>query len=103
MRGGLPTALASISVGGLSAAFIPVSEDATIAAIIADEMAIGVINNKTTAVRLIPVPSAKAGATVDFGGLFGSSPILDVRNPGVSHDFVHFGGRIPAPLQSLGN
>ena len=138
-KGGL---FASSSVGGLSGAFIPVSEDATlaeavgaghlvlekleamtavcsvgldmvaipgdtppetIAAIIADEMAIGVINNKTTAVRLIPVPGAKAGDTVDFGGLFGSSPILEVRNPGVSADFVHFGGRIPAPLQSLGN
>ena len=61
------------------------------------------INNKTTAVRLIPVPGAKAGDTVDFDGLFGSSPILEVRNPRVSDDFVHFGGRIPAPLQSLGN
>ena len=138
-KGGL---FASSSVGGLSGAFIPVSEDATlaaavrdghlvlekleamtsvcsvgldmilipgdtppetIAAIIADEMAIGVINNKTTAARLIPVPGAKAGEIVDFGGLFGASPVMEVRNIDASSDFVHFGGRIPAPLQSLGN
>lgn len=138
-KGGL---FASSSVGGLSGAFIPVSEDAaladavaqghlvlekleamtsvcsvgldmvivpgdtpaeTIAAIIADEMAIGVVNDKTTAVRIIPVPGAKAGDVVDFGGLFGSSPVIDVRNAGASDAFVHFGGRIPAPLQSLKN
>jgi len=138
-KGGL---FASSSVGGLSGAFIPVSEDAalaeavgaghlvlekleamtsvcsvgldmiaipgdtpaeTIAAIIADEMAIGVINNKTTAARLIPVPGAKAGDRVDFGGLFGSTPVMEVRNAGASEAFVRFGGRIPAPLQSLGN
>jgi len=75
----------------------------TIAAIIADEMAIGVINNKTTAVRLIPVPGAKAGDFVEFGGLFGSATIMDVRNSGASTEFVRFGGRIPAPIQSLGN
>ena len=138
-KGGL---FASSSVGGLSGAFIPVSEDSTladavaqghlslekleamtsvcsvgldmvlipgdtppetIAAIIADEMAIGVINNKTTATRLVPVPGAKAGDRVNFGGLFGASPVLEVRNIGASDAFVHFGGRIPAPLQSLGN
>jgi len=138
-KGGL---FASSSVGGLSGAFIPVSEDAsladavaqghlvlekleamtsvcsvgldmvlvpgdtpaeTIAAIIADEMAIGVVNDKTTAVRIIPVPGAKAGDVVDFGGLFGSSPVIEVRNAGASDAFVHFGGRIPAPLQSLKN
>ena len=138
-KGGL---FASSSVGGLSGAFIPVSEDATLAdavaqghlvlekleamtcvcsvgldmilipgdtppetmaAIIADEMAIGVINNKTTAARLVPIPGAKAGDVVNFGGLFGSSPVLEVRNVGGSNDFVQFGGRIPAPLQSLGN
>jgi uncharacterized protein (UPF0210 family) len=138
-KGGL---FASSSVGGLSGAFIPVSEDSalseavesgalvlekleamtsvcsvgldmvmipgdtpaeTIAGIIADEMAIGVINDKTTAVRLIPVPGAKAGDRIDFGGLFGASPVLDVRNSGASDAFVHFGGRIPAPLQSFGN
>ena len=138
-KGGM---FASSSVGGLSGAFIPVSEDATladaaqrghlvlekleamtsvcsvgldmiaipgdtppetIAAIIADEMAIGVINDKTTAVRLIPVPGAKAGDMVDFGGLFGSMPVMEVRNSGASDAFVHFGGRIPAPIQSLRN
>jgi len=138
-KGGL---FASSSVGGLSGAFIPVSEDAalaqavgaghlvlekleamtavcsvgldmialpgdtppeTLAALIADEMAIGVINDKTTACRLIPVPGAKAGDQVDFGGLFGATPVMEVRNAGASATFVHFGGRIPAPLQSLGN
>jgi uncharacterized protein (UPF0210 family) len=138
-KGGL---FASSSVGGLSGAFIPVSEDAalsdavrrghlvlekleamtsvcsvgldmiaipgdtppeTIAAIVADEMAIGVINDKTTAVRLIPVPGAKAGDMVHFGGLFGSAPVMEVRNSGTSEAFVHFGGRIPAPIQSLRN
>jgi uncharacterized protein len=135
-------AFASSSVGGLSGAFIPVSEDAalaaavtaghltlekleamtsvcsvgldmvaipgdtpaeTIAAIIADEMAIGVVNDKTTAVRLIPVPGRRAGDVVEFGGLFGSTSILEVRNSGASAAFVRFGGRIPAPIQSLGN
>jgi hypothetical protein len=138
-KGGL---FASSSVGGLSGAFIPVSEDATladavaqghlvlekleamtsvcsvgldmiaipgdtpaetIAAIIADEMAIGVVNDKTTAVRLVPVPGAKAGDVVDFGGLFGSMPVMDVRNAGASQAFVRFGGRIPAPIQALRN
>ena len=56
----------------------------TIAAIIADEMAIGVVNDKTTAVRLIPVPGAKAGDVVDFGGLFGATPVMEVRNSGAS-------------------
>ncbi len=75
----------------------------TIAALIADEMAIGVINDKTTAARLIPVPGAKAGDWVHFGGLFGSAPVMEIRNAGASAQFVHFGGRIPAPLQSLKN
>ncbi len=135
-------AFASSSVGGLSGAFIPVSEDAvlaedarlgylqltkleamtsvcsvgldmiaipgdtpaeTIAAIIADEMAIGVINNKTTACRLIPVPGCVAGDIVEFGGLFGTAPVMEVLNSGASSRFVNFGGRIPAPIQSLGN
>jgi uncharacterized protein len=138
-KGGM---FASSSVGGLSGAFIPVSEDAaladavgrghlvlekleamtsvcsvgldmiaipgdtpaeTISAIIADEMAIGVINDKTTAVRLVPVPGAKAGEIVDFGGLFGSMPVMEVRNAGASAAFVRFGGRIPAPIHSLRN
>jgi len=75
----------------------------TIAALIADEMAIGVINDKTTACRLIPVPGAKAGDWVHFGGLFGAAPVMEVRNADASMQFVHFGGRIPAPLQSLKN
>ncbi|OPX24242.1 MAG: PFL family protein [Planctomycetales bacterium 4484_123] len=135
-------AFASSSVGGLSGAFIPVSEDSaladaaarghlvlekleamtsvcsvgldmiaipgdtppeTIAAIIADEMAIGVVNNKTTGVRVIPVPGGKVGQQVEFGGLFGSAPIMEVRNAGASAAFVRFGGRIPAPIHSLSN
>jgi uncharacterized protein (UPF0210 family) len=135
-------AFASSSIGGLSGAFIPVMEDATlaqaaadgsltldkleamtsvcsvgldmvaipgdtpgetIAGIIADEMAIGVSNNKTTATRLIPVPGRAAGEHVSFGGLFGESVVLPVRGVGGSHRFVGFGGRIPAPIQSLRN
>jgi len=135
-------AFASSSVGGLSGAFIPVSEDAclsqavadghlvlekleamtavcsvgldmiavpgdtppeTIAAIIADEMAIGVVNDKTTGVRIIPVPGAQAGQKVAFGGLFGTAVVMPVRNSGARYAFVHRGGRIPAPIQSLGN
>ncbi len=135
-------AFASASVGGLSGAFIPVSEDAalaaaagaghltlekleamtsvcsvgldmvlipgdtspeTIAALIADEMAIGVINNKTTACRLIPVPGGKPGDVIEFGGLFGAAPIMPVPNSGASDRFIGFGGRIPAPIQSLSN
>lgn len=132
---------ASSSVGGMSGAFIPVSEDSalaaaategtltlekleamtavcsvgldmialpgdisaeTIAAIAADELAIGMVNRKTTAVRLIPVPGKQAGERAVFGGLFGESPIL--RAAGASAgDFVRLGGRIPAPLQSLVN
>ncbi len=135
-------AFASQSVGGLSGAFIPVAEDAvlaaaagrgdlslekleamtsvcsvgldmiaipgdtpaeTIAAIIADEIAIGVINRKTTAVRLIPVPGKKAGDKAVFGGLFGETDIIPVRNAGKSGRFIRFGGRIPAPIHSLHN
>jgi uncharacterized protein (UPF0210 family) len=135
-------AFASSSVGGLSGAFIPVSEDLnlsqavgrgflsleklealtavcsvgldmvalpgridadTIAAILADEMAIGVINHKTTAVRLIPVPGKEAGEKAVFGGLFGEAHVLEVRNIGRSSAFVRFGGRIPAPITSLRN
>ncbi len=135
-------AFASSSVGGLSGAFIPVSEDVniseaarrgflslekleamtsvcsvgldmvalpgdtsaeTMAAIIADEMAIGVINRKTTAARLIPVPGKKAGEKAYFGGLLGEATILSVQNRGGSENFVHLGGRIPAPIQSLVN
>jgi len=134
-------AMASGSVGGMSGAFIPVSEDAgmieaaalgalsldkleawtsvcsvgidmvavpgstsaeTISAIIADELAIGVMNNKTTAVRIIPVPGRNVGEIVEFGGLLGSAPIMAV-NAFSSRDFIRRGGRIPAPIHSLRN
>ncbi|MGO5249879.1 PFL family protein [Atopobiaceae bacterium LCP21S3_F11] len=133
--------MASSSVGGLSGAFIPVSEDAgmidaaeagalslekleamtcvcsvgldmiavpgdtpveAIAGIIADEMAIGVINNKTTAVRLIPAIGKSEGESVEFGGLFGRAPVMHV-NPNAGRVLVHRGGRFPAPLNSLKN
>jgi uncharacterized protein len=135
-------AFASSRVGGLSGAFIPVSEDLniaeaarkghigldkleaitavcsvgldmiavpgdttaeSIAAIIADEMAIGVVNNKTTAARLIPVPGKKAGDSAYFGGLLGQSTILPVNNGENLNSFVRRGGLIPAPIQSLTN
>ena len=134
-------AMATSYVGGLSGAFIPVSEDSgmieaveagalsldkleamtcvcsvgidmvaipgdtpasTISAIIADEMAIGVINNKTTAVRIIPVPGKKPGEYVDYGGLLGRAPIMNV-NKYSSEKFIKRGGRIPAPLRALTN
>jgi len=75
---------------------------ATISAIIADEMAIGMVNNKTTAVRVIPVPGKKAGEWAEFGGLLGGSPIMAV-NAAASDAFVNRGGRIPAPVHSFRN
>ncbi|MCK5804123.1 MAG: PFL family protein [Lentisphaeria bacterium] len=75
----------------------------TLSAMIADEMAIGMINKKTTAVRFIPVPGKKAGEKVEFGGLFGGSVIMPVRNMGKSKRFIDFGGHIPAPIHSLNN
>lgn len=137
-KGGL---MASSYVGGLSGAFIPVSEDAgmiaavekgslslekleamtcvcsvgldmiaipgdttaeTISAIIADEAAIGMINNKTTAVRLIPVPGKTVGDRVEFGGLLGHAPVMAV-SPFRADAFIARGGRIPAPVRSLTN
>ncbi len=74
-----------------------------ISGIIMDEAAIGIINRKTTAVRIIPVPGGKVGDKIDFGGLFGSGTIVQVNCPGGAEEFVRRGGRIPAPLQSLGN
>ncbi len=133
--------MASSHVGGLSGAFIPVSEDegmiaaaqagaltldkleamtcvcsvgldmiavpgdtsaATLSAIIADEAAIGMVNQKTTAVRLIPAPGKKVGDMVEFGGLLGSAPVMPCHT-GSAGDFVARGGRIPAPLHSLRN
>ena len=75
----------------------------TISAIIADEAAIGMINNKTTAVRLIPVPGKKIGDSVNFGGLLGYCPIVPVKNKYSSEAFIARGGRIPAPIRSLTN
>ena len=133
--------MASNHVGGLSGAFIPVSEDEgmiaaaeggtlcldkleamtcvcsvgldmiavpgdtsaeTISAIIADEAAVGMVNSKTTAVRLIPAPGKTVGDEVSFGGLLGAAPIMPVH-PESSADFIARGGRIPAPMQSLKN
>jgi len=133
--------MASSYVGGLSGAFIPVSEDAgmiaaaecgalsldkleamtcvcsvgldmiavpgdtpasTISAIIADEAAIGMINQKTTAVRIIPVIGKGVGETVEFGGLLGYAPIMPVHKYS-SEEFISRGGRIPAPIHSLKN
>ncbi|WP_299994004.1 PFL family protein [uncultured Clostridium sp.] len=133
--------MACSHVGGLSGAFIPVSEDAgmidavlnnslnlekleamtaicsvgldmiavpgdttaeTLSAIIADESAIGVINNKTTAVRIIPAPNCKVGDLVEFGGLLGTAPVMAV-NKHSSFDFINRGGRIPAPIHSFKN
>jgi uncharacterized protein (UPF0210 family) len=135
-------AFASSHVGGLSGAFIPVSEDlgigaaardghlgleklealtsvcsvgldmvslpgdtsaATISALIADEMAIGVINHKTTAARLIPVPGKAAGDVVHYGGLLGSATVMAVRDYPEAAAFIALGGRIPAPIHSLRN
>lgn len=89
---------------GLDMVPIPGDTDAdTIAAIIADEMAVGMINSKTTAARLIPVPGKKAGELVSFGGLFGASPVMEVRNVNKSSRFIAWGGRIPAPIHSFKN
>ena len=133
--------MASSTVGGLSGAFIPVSEDAgmidaanagvltiekleamtavcsvgldmivvpgdipaeTISAIIADEAAIGMVNTKTTAVRLIPAIGKKEGETLEFGGLLGSGPVMPVKESSAAK-FISRGGRIPAPMHSLKN
>ena len=133
--------MASSRVGGLSGAFIPVSEDigmieaaeegkislekleamtsvcsvgldmiaipgdtpaTTISAMIADEAAIGMINNKTTAVRVIPVPGKGVGEEVEFGGLLGRAPILPVHG-GDASKFIGRGGLIPAPIHSFKN
>ena len=74
----------------------------TISAIIADEAAIGMVNSKTTAVRIIPVEGKTVGDMVEMGGLLGSAPVMPVHSAS-STDFIARGGRIPAPLQSLKN
>ena len=97
-------AMTSVCSVGLDMVALPGSVDAaTISALIADEMAIGMINQKTTAVRVIPVPGKEAGDVVRFGGLFGESAILPVRNVGKSARLIGYGGRIPAPVHSLRN
>ena len=97
-------AMTSVCSVGLDMIAVPGSVDEkTLAAIIADEMAIGMINSKTTAVRIIPVPQKKAGDFVSFGGLFGESTIMKVNNIGKSSKFIDFAGRIPAPIHSLKN
>jgi len=74
----------------------------TIAAIIADEAAIGMINNKTTAVRILPTPGTNVGDTIEMGGLLGDAPVMEVHRES-SADFIRRGGRIPAPVHSLRN
>lgn len=137
-KGGM---MASSKVGGLSGAFIPVSEDigmiegaqsgtlsldkleamtavcsvgidmvavpgdtpaSTISAILADEAAIGMVNNKTTAVRIIPVPGKTVGDTAEFGGLLGFAPIMAVKAPS-AEKFISRGGQIPAPAHGNKN
>jgi len=96
-------ALTSVCSVGLDMFAIPGdTPEETINAIIADELAIGVINNKTTAVRVIPVPGKKVGDLVEFGGLLGSAPVMEV-NRFSSKKFLSRGGRLPAPLASLRN
>lgn len=96
-------ALTSVCSVGLDMFAIPGdTPDSTINAIIADELAIGVINNKTTAVRVIPVPGMKAGESIDFGGLLGEAPIMEV-NKGSADAFLKRGGRMPAPITSMRN
>lgn len=97
-------AMTAVCSVGLDMVAVPGDTSAeTLAAVIADEMAIGMINRKTTAVRIIPVPGKNAGDRAVFGGLFGESAILEVRNVGKSDRFIRFGGRIPAPVHSLTN
>ena len=74
----------------------------TVSAIIADEAAIGMVNSKTTAVRVIPAIGRKAGEELNFGGLLGKGPVMPLRK-GSAEKFIHLGGRLPAPLQSLKN
>jgi len=96
-------AMTSVCSVGLDMIALPGDTGAaTLSAIIADEMAIGMMNNKTTAVRIIPVPGKKAGDWVEFGGLLGGAPIMPV-NPAGSDAFIGRGGRIPAPIHSFRN
>jgi len=97
-------AMTSVCSVGLDMVAVPGDTSAvTLSGIIADEMAIGMVNNKTTATRIIPVPGMKAGEHVSYGGLFGASVVMPVRDSSPDDRFVGFGGRIPAPLHSLKN
>jgi hypothetical protein len=96
-------AMTAVCSVGLDMVAVPGDTPAeTLAAIIADEMAIGVANNKTTAVRIIPAPGKRAGDVVRFGGLLGEAPVMSV-NATPCAAFVNRGGRIPAPIQGLRN
>ncbi|MBP5275136.1 MAG: DUF711 family protein, partial [Abditibacteriota bacterium] len=96
-------AMTSVCSVGLDMIVVPGYTGAeTLTAICMDELAIGMINRKTTSVRIIPVPGKQAGDTAYFGGLFGESPVMDIKN-NTSNVFVSHGGRIPAPLTSLNN
>ncbi len=96
-------ALTAVCSVGLDMIAIPGDTDAsTISAIIADELAIGVVNNKTTGVRLIPVPGKKAGDYVNFGGLLGETYVMNISTFS-SHDFILRGGRMPSPVTSMRN
>jgi uncharacterized protein (UPF0210 family) len=95
--------MTSVCSVGIDMVVVPGDTDAdTISAIIADEMAIGMVNNKTTAVRLIPAPGKKAGEWVEFGGLLGGAPVMPL-GPSDSSAFIARGGRIPAPIHSFRN
>lgn len=95
--------MTSVCSVGLDMIAIPGdTKESTISAIIADEAAIGVINNKTTAVRLIPVHGKDVGDTAEFGGLLGYAPIMSV-NQFSAEEFINRGGRIPAPIHSFKN
>ncbi|MCF8029935.1 MAG: PFL family protein [Desulfohalobiaceae bacterium] len=97
-------AMTSVCSVGLDMVALPGGTSAeTVAAIIADEIALGVVNRKTTAARLIPVPGKGAGERAVFGGLLGESTIVPVSGSGCSDGFMRHGGRIPAPVQSLVN
>lgn len=96
-------AMTAVCSVGLDMVAVPGdTPDTTISGMIADEAAIGMINNKTTAVRVIPVPGKHVGEQVEFGGLFGTAPIMAV-NDGDATQFINRGGRIPAPIHSFKN
>jgi hypothetical protein len=96
-------AMTSVCSVGLDMIAIPGDTPAsTISAIIADEMAIGVMNQKTTAVRIIPAPGKTTGDSVEFGGLLGKAPVMATHKFS-SEKFINRGGRIPAPIQALTN